>query len=355
MSLNAGPRLVLPDRHDPRLRLGLVIGTLQVLGQTVLGFKVSVAQILVSVAVCAAVEMAILYRRQHALIWPASAILTGNSTAFILRANGTQHGDWWSLNGVEYFVLACLAGLLSKYLVTPGGRQLFNPSNLGLVLVLLAFGPSHVFPQYLWWGPPGPPLVAALAVIVLGGVWVLRPLRMLPMASAFLVVFAGLVGVMAAAGNCFLAVWAPDPVCGHDYWETVAASPELLVFALFMMSDPKTAPRLGSARLIYGAGVAALAAGLISVQEAEFGVKVALLAGLTVVCALVPLIDRISARSGAGLRPAPRLWAGRSAVSLVTAVLIVAAVLPAVVSLGSNPQVLTGDLSPVTFGSTSNQ
>src|SRR2546429_157450 len=82
-----------------------------------------------------------------------SAILTGNSTAFILRANGTRAGDWWSLNGVEWFALAALIGILSKYAIRIGDRHLFNPSNLGLVTVLLVVGARHVFPQYLYWGP----------------------------------------------------------------------------------------------------------------------------------------------------------------------------------------------------------
>jgi hypothetical protein len=60
----------------------------------------------VSVAVAAVIETAVVWRRSRVLAWPASAILTGNSVAFILRANGTRHGDWWSLHGIEYFILA---------------------------------------------------------------------------------------------------------------------------------------------------------------------------------------------------------------------------------------------------------
>ncbi|HYS27960.1 MAG TPA: hypothetical protein VEQ12_00465, partial [Candidatus Limnocylindria bacterium] len=135
----------MPSPSDPRLRLAVVIIALQVLGQVGLGFKLSIAQILVSIGVCAVVEVAITYRQQHVLVWPASAILTGNSTAFILRANGTHHGDWWSLNGIEFFVLASLVGILSKYVIRWGGRHLYNPSNLGLVLCFLIIGATHVF------------------------------------------------------------------------------------------------------------------------------------------------------------------------------------------------------------------
>ena len=111
--------VVLPSWRDPRLRLSAVIMTLQVLGQTVLDFKLSIAQILVTIGVSAIIEIVVAFRREGMLIWPASAILTGNSVAFILRASGTKHGDWWSLNGIHWFLLAAVLSLLSKYLVRP--------------------------------------------------------------------------------------------------------------------------------------------------------------------------------------------------------------------------------------------
>ncbi|HWG74098.1 MAG TPA: hypothetical protein VG184_08590 [Acidimicrobiales bacterium] len=99
--------VVLPTRGDPRLKLSAVIVTIQVLGQTLLGFKVSIAQILVSVALGAVVEAAVILRAQQVLVWPASGILTGNSVALLLRASGTRHGDWWSLHGIGFSCWPC--------------------------------------------------------------------------------------------------------------------------------------------------------------------------------------------------------------------------------------------------------
>jgi hypothetical protein len=288
--------VVLPTLGDPRLRLAAVIISLQILGQVGLGFKVSIAQILVSIGVCAAVELFMSYRRQHAIVWPASAMLTGNSVAFILRASGTRHGDWWSLNGIEWFVLASLVGILSKYLIRFGDRHLYNPSNLGLVLVFLLVGTPQVFPQYLWWGPLNTPVDLALAVILVGAIWVLWPLRMLPMCAAFLAPFAILIALEATAGSCFYAVWSTGPICGSSYWINICASPELLVFVFFMISDPKTSPRLPIARELYGLAVGLLAALLVYFQPSEEGIKIALLASLTMICSLVPVIDRVVMR-----------------------------------------------------------
>jgi hypothetical protein len=288
--------VILPSRSDPRLKLSVVIIALQVLGQTVLDFKVSIAQILITIGVCALIDTTLTLKRQGVLAWPASALLTGNSIAFILRASGTEHGDWWSLNGIEYFVLAALVSLAVKELVRPGGRHRFNPSNIGLVWVLLVIGPVHVFPQYLWWGPVGPAVIAALVVIVLGAVWVLRAVRMLPMALAFLVPFTALIAIFAATGQSFVAIWQEGPISGFDYWVKICTSPELLVFVCFMMSDPATAAKTPVARMVYGAATAVVAAVLIFFQPTEFGIKVAILSSLTLICALVPAIEAVTRR-----------------------------------------------------------
>jgi Na+-translocating ferredoxin:NAD+ oxidoreductase RnfD subunit len=331
-----GITVVLPSRSDPRLRVSAVITALQVLGQTVLGFKVSIAQILVSIGVCALVEAIGMLWRQRILAWPASGILTGSSVAFILRASGTRHGDWWSLHGIQYFVLAGVLSLLSKYLIRPGGRHLFNPSNVGLVGSLLVIGPKRVFPQYLWWGAMRPPVVAAMVVILIGGYWVLRPLHMIPMAASFLATFAALIGVLAAEGRSFFAIWHTGPVRGGAYWLNLCISPELLVFVFFMISDPATAPRQPRARLIYGSAVALVAAGLISFQPTEFGIKMGILSGLTAVSALVPWIEGLSDRSGHAAPASmvrPTRAFGRRPASAATRPAVVAAVAVALAAL----------------------
>ncbi|HUR24213.1 MAG TPA: RnfABCDGE type electron transport complex subunit D [Acidimicrobiales bacterium] len=288
--------VILPNRRDPRLRLSVVIMTLQLLGQTVLDFKVSIAQIIVTIAFSASVEIVITFRREAMLVWPASAMLTGSSVAFILRTAGTRHGDWWSLNGIRWFLLAALLSLLSKYLIRPGDRHLFNPSNVGLVWCLLIIGPRHVFPQYLWWGPGRVGQALAYAVIFAGAWWILRKVRMVGMAVAFLTTFAVLAGILALAGRDFVAIWHDGPISGLSYWANLAMSPELLIFVFFMISDPQTAPRAPLGRVIYGAATATLAAGLLSFQTTEFAIKLSILSSLTVVCALVPLLENVVRR-----------------------------------------------------------
>ena len=75
--------VLLPTIRDPRLHLAGVIVTLQVLGQTAFDFNLSIAQLLVSLAVAGILEFGITFWRQRVVMWPASALLTGNGVAFV--------------------------------------------------------------------------------------------------------------------------------------------------------------------------------------------------------------------------------------------------------------------------------
>jgi Na+-translocating ferredoxin:NAD+ oxidoreductase RnfD subunit len=266
--------------------------------------------------VCAAIEVAIALWREGVLLWPASALLTGNSVAFIMRSSGTRHGDWWSLSGIEVFVVACVLSMLSKHLLRRQGRHVFNPSNLGLVAAFVLFGTKRANPQDLWWGALSPGLWLTLAVIAGGGLLVARRLRMLGLVVAFWLTFAAAVGVVAASGHCITARWHYTPVCGGEFWSVMTTSPELLVFLFFMVTDPRTAPSGTRARIAYGAAVAFVAALLAAPLQTEFATKVAVLDGLVVVCGvlpLVPLLRRV---------PRGRVVAGAGAVAAAGALLL---------------------------------
>ncbi|HEX3566018.1 MAG TPA: RnfABCDGE type electron transport complex subunit D [Acidimicrobiales bacterium] len=286
--------IVLPKWSDPRLKLSATILTLTILGQTILNFQVSIPQILACVLPCALIEIAVTMRRERVLIWPASAIQTGISVAFIFRVGGTRHGDLWTTRGLQYFLLVVALSMLPKYLLRRNGRHIFNPSNIGLAWGLLLIGPSHVFSEHLWWAPLGVPVLVSMAVIFGGGWWVLRQVRMLPMAGAFLATFFVLIGIFAVGGRSYYATWHQGPVGGSFYWLTIALSPELLIFVFFMISDPQTSPKSQLGRVIYAITTATVAAGLVLLQSTEFGIKVAILSSLLVTCALVPSIERLS-------------------------------------------------------------
>ncbi len=282
--------VLLPSWRDPRLHLAAVIVSLQVLGQVAFEFRLSIAQILVSLLTCAVLEVGIAMRRQHVLMWPASALLTGNGVAFILRVPGTEHGDWWSMNGWWIFAATAAVSLLSKYLIQFRGRHIFNPSNFGLVLCFLLLGPELADPLEFWWGPMSLWLALALALIVGGGFAILRRLRLLSIALTFWATFAACLGVLAASGHAMLARWHLGPVSDWEFWKVLAFSPEILVFLFFMITDPRTIPESRLGRRAYAVSIGLLAALLLAPQTTEFGAKVAVLSALALVCAARPLL-----------------------------------------------------------------
>ena len=285
--------VVLPSLRDPRLHVAAVIITIHVLGQVVLGFQVSVPQILAAILTCAVIEVAITFYQTRSIVWPASAMLTGSGVALILRVVGTPVDDHWTT--YAWWLFAAVAGLslLSKYVIRYRGSHVFNPSNVGLVVTFILLGSSRVEPLDFWWAPLNAPMLLAYAVILGGGLLITRRLKLLVLAASFWVVLAAGLGVLAASGHCMTANWAFAPVCGFDYWRVIVTSPETMIFLFFMLTDPKTIPGGRVGRVAFGTLVAVASVLVMATQSDEFGTKVALLGSLVIMCAARPLIDRL--------------------------------------------------------------
>ena len=288
--------------------LAAVIITLQVLGQTAFGFSLSIAQILVAIGTCAVLEIGIAFFRQHVVMWPASALLTGNGVAFILRVPGTPHGDWWSLHGAWIFAATAAVSLLSKHLIRWRGRHIFNPSNFGLVLCFLVLGKTRAEPLDFWWGPMSLWLALAIALIVAGGLTILSRLRLLIIAGGFWLAFAAGIGVLAASGHSMTARWHLGPITGWSFWWLLVTSPEILIFLFFMITDPMTIPKGRVARVVYSVCVGLLATLLIAPQTTEFATKVAVLSALALVCAARPVLERLLPAPGFARRSRALAW-----------------------------------------------
>jgi hypothetical protein len=318
--------VVLPKLRDPRLHLAGVIWTLQILGQTSFGFRLSIAQIFIAVGTCAVLEVGITMKRAQAIVWPASAILTGNGIAFILRVPGTEHGDWWSTRGWYIFAGVAGVGLLSKYVIKWRGGHVFNPSNFSLVLAFVILGSSRAEPLDFWWGPMSVALAFALALIIVNGIIILRRVKQLPVAIGFWITFTVALIPVSLSGHGMTAAWQATPVEGFQFWWVLVTSPEILIFLFFMISDPKTTPSGRNARFAFGACVAVLATLMLAPADTEFATKVAVLGALFIACAIRPLLVRFVPEELPSFRR-PRIavaWAA-PATAMLTAVLIVIA------------------------------
>lgn len=274
--------VVLPSVRDARLHTAAVIVSIHIIGITALGFRVSVPQILVAILTAGLIDVALTLRLSQRLVWPASGMLTGSGVALILRLAGMESRDYWSWDGWYWFALVAGVSLLTKYVIRFRGQHVFNPSNIGLVLAFVLIGSATVEPLDFWWAPFGPWMLAAYVLIIGGGILITRRLHLLEMAAVFWLVLAAGLGVLSASGHCMIATWSTTPVCGTRFWTTLVTSPEILIFLLFMITDPKTIPRGRTARLVYAATLAVFTSLMIAPHSLEYGAKVGLLASLAV-------------------------------------------------------------------------
>jgi hypothetical protein len=235
-------------------------------------------------------------------MWPASALLTGNGVAFVLRVPGTEHGDWWSLRGWWIFAGTAAVALFSKYALRLRGAHVFNPSNIGLVLCFLILGSGRAEPLNFWWGPMDAWMAVALAIIVLGGLAILARLKLVTIAAGFWLAFAASTGALALSGHAMTARWHLGEITGFTFWRILVTSPEILVFLFFMITDPKTSPKTTRARLVYSVSIALLATLTIAAVRTEYWSKVAVLGSLAIVCLVRALYRRFAPEVVVGRR-----------------------------------------------------
>jgi Na+-translocating ferredoxin:NAD+ oxidoreductase RnfD subunit len=291
--------VILPKLRDSRLHVAAVVITLHTLGQVGLHFRVSVPQILSAILTCAVIDVIITFRRTKSFVWPASAMLTGSGIALILRVPGTPLDDHWTFYKWYMFAGIAAFSLATKYMVRYRGSHLFNPSNVGLVLAFLVLGTTRAEPLDFWWAPiTNPYMIAAYAVILVGGSLITRRLRLLIMAVTYWLTFSIGIGLLSASGHCITARWAFTPVCGSEFFRVIVTSPEVLIFMFFMITDPKTVPSGRVGRVTFALLVAVTSVLLMAPQTTEFGSKVALLGSLTLVTAFRPLFDRLVTEPG---------------------------------------------------------
>jgi Na+-transporting NADH:ubiquinone oxidoreductase subunit NqrB len=138
-------------------------------------------------------------------------------------------------------ILASMTAIASKFLLRVGDRHVFNPANFGIVMALL-FTDAWVSPGQ--WGEEG---WYGLLFLATGGL-VLQRVGRWDTSIAFLVSYAGL----EALRNAWLG-WS------WDVWAHRLMSGSLLIFALFMVTDPRTIPNHRMARVIWVITIAMLA------------------------------------------------------------------------------------------------
>ena len=132
---------------------------------------------------------------------------------------------------------------------------MFNPSNIALVAAFLVLGSERVEPLDFWWAPFDWPMLAAYAVIVIGGLFICSRLRLLGLGAALWVSLAAGLAVLALADHSITTRWSFTPITGAHFWWIIMTSPEILIFLFFMITDPRTVPCGRVARIAYGSAI----------------------------------------------------------------------------------------------------
>jgi Na+-translocating ferredoxin:NAD+ oxidoreductase RnfD subunit len=192
-------------------------------------------------------------RRPPTPFWPSGALLAGAIIGLLL--------DPTSPPSVA-FASGALASV-SKHTIRYRARHVFNPAAFGLLA-----GSLLMTEQISWWGAlPALPLAATILMII-GGAIVLDRSRKLPAALAFLTTYYLI----------YLTVAITDPRHATEAFRSPISN-AIVFFALFMLSDPPTAPITLRAQLTYGALIAAIAASLELTSHSQTFLLVALCAG----------------------------------------------------------------------------
>jgi Na+-transporting NADH:ubiquinone oxidoreductase subunit NqrB len=143
----------------------------------------------------------------------ASAYISGISIGILVRSPVL-----WP------YAIGALLSILSKYVLRLGNRHLWNPSNFG-ICILLFFAPSAVAPLSVHWGNDLWPMLLIWAIGIIA-VW-----------------RAGRAHITLAYLAAFLVfALIRSMITGHAYLAEIAplTGPMYQLFALFMVTDPKT-------------------------------------------------------------------------------------------------------------------
>jgi enediyne biosynthesis protein E5 len=206
---------------------------------------------------------------------PRSPLITGLSLSLLLRA-----AEPW------LHALAAVIAIGSKFLLRIDGKHIWNPA--GLAIVVLLFTTQGIWISPGQWGST----VWLAALLAFFAILVLHAAQRSDVALFFLVSHAAL--LLARAW------WLGDPLAIPIHQ---LQSGSLLIFAFFMISDPRTTPDSRLGRFLFALSVALLAHYLTFFMQMRPALYVALIA----LSPLILLIDKVlPAQRFQWSRPAPQ-------------------------------------------------
>jgi len=249
-------------RHDPRLYQIGALASLLLYGMAFLHFDVSAPRVALLIGSVLAAQLLCSRAAGLPSVEVRSALISGLSLCLLLRTNSPLLA-----------VAASFVTVASKFVLRWNGKHVFNPTNFGLVAMMLLTDRVWVSPGQ--WGT-----TAFFAfLIACAGILVVRRAARSDVTLAFLGFYAVLLFARSAA------LGEPLAIPFHRL-----QSGALLLFAFFMISDPKTTPDSRLGRIFFAMLVAT---GAAFVQFRLFRTN-GLLWSLAFFSLLVPVLDWIS-------------------------------------------------------------
>jgi hypothetical protein len=215
---------------DPRYYQIAVLSSLVIFGVVGLDFGIRWSNAVLIVASALSVQYLGTKLTNLPRFDPLSPLITSLSLTLLFRT------DMAALA----MLAACLA-IGSKFLIRVNGKHVFNPANFAIVTLMLASG--HAWISSGQWGNAA---IGAFALACLGFI-VLTRARRSETTVTFLIAYATLMFARA--------MWLGDPLSIPLHQMQNGA---LLIFAFFMISDPKTTPDARIGRVIYATFVASV-------------------------------------------------------------------------------------------------
>ena len=247
--------------RDPRYYQVAVLTTLLAFGIGVLDFGIRWQNAAAIMVTAQAVQFIGMRAAGLQRFDPLSALITSLSLTLLLRT--------------EFIALAMLASVIaigSKFVIRVRGKHVFNPANVALVTLMLAS--NHAWVSSGQWGSAA---LGAFALACLGFL-VLTRARRAETTVAFLTFYGALL-----FGR---ALWLGDPLSIPLHQLQNGA---LLIFAFFMISDPKTTPNSPFGRTLFAGIVAIIAFAIQFILYEPNGPILALILSAP----LVPVIDAL--------------------------------------------------------------
>lgn len=245
---------------DPRWFQILSLSLLLLYGLIFLSFDIEVSEVMTALAGVLFFQLAF-SRLLRVRFEAKSALISGLSLCLLLRAGSPL-----------WYLLGAFITIGSKFLIRARGKHVFNPTNFGIVVLLLLTSSVWVSP-----GQWGSAALFAFFIFSLGAMVVFRSLRS-DTALAFLVFYPGLLVLRA------LRLGDPLVIPLHQL-----ENGALLLFTFFMISDPRTTPNTRVGRITF-CFIVALVAYHIRFTYFHPNALLYSLAGCTL---LVPVLDRI--------------------------------------------------------------